>query len=70
MDSSIRSLVEEGMQDGSIDPCNPKLVSFAVAGAINWVGTWYKPGGDLRPEDIAKEFTQILTGGLGKAAGK
>ncbi len=64
MDSAIRNLVVEGIADGSIAPCNPKLVSFAVAGAINWVGTWYKPGGDLKAADIAKEFTQILTGGL------
>jgi len=31
------------------------------------VGTWYKPGGDLRPDDIAQEFTQILTGGVEKS---
>ena len=64
MDLSLRRFVEEGMRDGSIAPCNPKLVSFAVSGAINWVGTWYKPEGDLQPEEISQEFTRILTGGL------
>lgn len=64
LDSYLRSLVKQGMEDGSIAPCNPKLVSFAIAGAINWVGTWYKPGGGLSPDEIASEFTQILTGGL------
>ena len=65
MDLTLRGYVEEGIADGSIGPCNPKLVSFAIAGAINWIGTWYRPDGDLRPEEIAAEFARILTGGLG-----
>ena len=64
MDIALRGLVKEGTRDGSIAPCNPKLVSFAIAGAINWIGTWYEPGGDLPPDEIAREFTQLLTGGL------
>ena len=65
VDASIRELVTAGMVDGSITECSPKLVSFAIAGAINWAGTWYKPGGELQPKQIAVEFTRILTGGLG-----
>lgn len=64
VDASIRRLVTAGMVDGSIAECNPKLVSFAIAGAINWAGTWYEPGGELAAEEIAEEFMQILTGGL------
>ena len=65
MDLSLRGFVEAGIEDGSVSTCNPKLVSFAISGAINWVGTWYKPEGDLQPEEISREFTRILTGGLG-----
>ena len=68
MDVSIRHIVNEGIADGSLAPCNPMLVSFAVAGAINWIGTWYKPAGRLQPEEIAAAYTQILTGGLLPAA--
>jgi AcrR family transcriptional regulator len=64
IDISIRELVEAGIKDKSIAPCNPKLVSFAIAGAINWAGTWYKPTGELSPDEIAQAFTQILTGRL------
>ncbi len=70
MDIALRSLVKMGIEDGSIAPCNPKLASFAIAGAINWIGTWYKPGGDLMPDEIALEFSQILTGGLVPASGR
>ena len=64
IDASFRRLVAEGIGDGSIAKCDPKLVSFAIAGAINWAGTWYKPSGELSPEQIAQAFTEILTGGL------
>jgi AcrR family transcriptional regulator len=65
LDSTLRGYVEEGIADGSIRPCNPKLVSFAIAGAINWIGTWYHPDGHLTPHEIATEYARILTGGLG-----
>ncbi len=64
LDVSLRALVDDAIADGSLAPCHPMLVSFAVAGAINWIGTWYKPAGQLGPEEIAVQYTQILTGGL------
>ena len=70
IDASFRALVTEGMADGSMAICNPKLVSFAIAGAINWAGIWYKPSGELSPEQIAEAFVEILTGGLRPAANR
>ncbi len=70
IDASFRALVAEGMADGSMAICNPKLVSFAIAGAINWAGIWYKPSGELSPEQIAEAFMEILTGGLRSAANR
>ncbi len=67
IDSSIRNLVEIGIRDGSIRASSPKMISFAIAGAINWAGTWYKPSGEMSPDEIAHAFTDILTGGLASA---
>ncbi len=64
IDMAIRSYVEEGIGDGSIEPCNVKLASFALAGAVNWIGTWYRPEGELKAEDIATQFADLLTQGL------
>ncbi len=68
VDTSIRTLIGAGIEDGSIYPCDPKLASFAISGAINWAGTWYKPAGELSPDDIAHAFTLLLTRGLESAA--
>jgi len=70
IDRSIRNYVEEGIADGSISPCNSKLASFAMAGAINWIGAWYRPDGSLGAEEIASEFAHLLTRGLAKSAAR
>ena len=64
IDMTIRSYVEEGIRDGSIAACNVKIASFALAGAVNWIGTWYRPEGELKAEDIATQFAELLTQGL------
>jgi AcrR family transcriptional regulator len=64
IDASIRGYIEEGIADKSITPCDAKLASFAMSGAINWIGTWYKPSGPLSGMEIAGHFTQLLTEGL------
>jgi len=64
MDASIRKYIEEGLADGSISPCNPKIAAFAIAGAVNWIGTWFKPEGEISPVEIAREFARLLTDGL------
>ncbi len=64
IDHRLRSFVEEGIGDTSIAPCNPKLVAFAISGALNWIGNWYVPEGPLKPQAIANDFAAILTEGL------
>jgi hypothetical protein len=64
IDASIRSYIEEGIADKSIAPCDAKLASFAMSGAINWIGTWYKPAGPLSGLEIASHFSYLLTEGL------
>src|ERR1700736_699381 len=64
IDASIRGYIEEGITDKSIAPCDAKLASFAMSGAINWIGTWYKPSGPLSGVEIADHFTNLLMEGL------
>ncbi|HET9086788.1 MAG TPA: TetR/AcrR family transcriptional regulator [Acidobacteriaceae bacterium] len=64
IDAALRSYIEQGMQDGSIVACDAKLAGFAIAGAVNWIGTWYQPGGPLTAEAIGAQFASLLTDGL------
>jgi AcrR family transcriptional regulator len=64
IDRRLRSLIQEGIDDGSIAPADPKLAAFAIAGALNWICIWYRPGGSLSAEEIAETYARILTEGL------
>lgn len=66
IDRRLRSFIQEGIEDGSIQPCEPKLAAFSIAGALNWICMWYEPAGALSPEEIAKQFAWTLTQGLAR----
>jgi AcrR family transcriptional regulator len=65
-DHAFRKQIERGVEDGSIEPCDARLAAFAVAGALNGIADWYRPGGRLTAEEIAEEFAVRLTEGLAK----
>jgi AcrR family transcriptional regulator len=64
IDSEFRLLIEQGVAEGSLAPCDPKMAAFMVAGALSWVGRWYKPDGDLSPQQIADQGIALLLRGL------
>jgi AcrR family transcriptional regulator len=70
IDRTFRSYIAEGVADGSIKPCDPKLSAFAIAGSLNWIGHWYQRGGAWSAEAIASEFAVRLTEGLAKRQAK
>ena len=64
IDRRLRTFIQEGIHDGSITPCDPKIAAFSIAGALNWICVWYEPEGPLSAEEIAKQFARTLTQGL------
>jgi hypothetical protein len=67
IDHRLRGFIQEGIGDGSIAPCDPKLAAFVIGGAINWTCMWYKPGGPQSAEQIAESFVTTFTSGLSGA---
>jgi AcrR family transcriptional regulator len=64
IDHSIRRLIREGIQDGSIHPCDPKMTAFALAGALNWIAHWYREDQSMSGVQIAAAFVAIFEAGL------
>lgn len=42
---------------------SPRAATFALLGMINWIYQWYKPEGELREEDLARQYTEIFFAG-------
>jgi AcrR family transcriptional regulator len=64
IDQGIRRLIREGVQDGSIHPCDPKMTAFALAGALNWIAHWYRENQSMTGTEIAEAFVTIFENGL------
>jgi AcrR family transcriptional regulator len=70
IDRRLRSFIQEGIQDGSITTCDPKIAAFSIAGALNWICKWYEPQGPLSAQEIASQFARTLTQGLVNRTGR
>jgi AcrR family transcriptional regulator len=64
IDQGIRRLIREGIADGSIGPCDPKMTSFALAGALNWIAHWYRGDQSLSADQVAERFVSLFEDGL------
>jgi AcrR family transcriptional regulator len=59
----FESLLEQGIADGSIRPCNVRMTGNAIMGALNWVPKWFRGDAAVAAE-VVNEFPQILSAGL------
>ena len=41
----------------------PRAGAFALLGMINWIYQWYRPGGPLQEEDLARQYAEIFFAG-------
>ena len=49
----LRDLSMPGIAGGLKAPCYPKIAAFTLAGALDWIGRCYRPGGVLTPNGLA-----------------
>lgn len=64
LDLRLRDLIEEGIQDRSIRPCKPQLISAAIFGALNWLPFWNRNSHPVSNADLRKEFGDYFLQGL------
>jgi AcrR family transcriptional regulator len=61
---SVRRLLEDGMKSGRFAPGDPKLLAFALFGAVNWIPRWFTPEGPATSQQIADLFADFFLRGL------
>ncbi len=60
---NFEAIIEAGIADGSIAPCDVRMTGNAIMGSINWIPKWYHGDPDMGRKLVA-EFPRILTKGL------
>ncbi len=60
----LRRLVDDAIHSGTSCPCDTRVVTFAILGAISWIPKWYSPHGPQTPGEIATLISDYLVGEL------
>lgn len=63
-DRGLRAIIQQGMDQGRFAPGDPKMIAFAVMGAVNWITKWFDPAGPMTSDEIGRAFADYLVGGL------
>lgn len=63
-DALWRTLVRQGVEAGVFRRVDETIVTFALLGIQNWMITWYRPDGRLKPREIADRFADLMLNGL------
>ena len=63
-DRGLREIVQQGIDSALFRPGDPKMIGFAIMGAVNWITKWFDPAGPMTSEQIGQRFADYLVGGL------
>jgi TetR/AcrR family transcriptional regulator len=66
-DQGLREIIQRGIDEGVFRPGDPKMIAFAIMGAVNWISKWFDPSGPLTSEQIGQSFADYLVDGLRKS---
>jgi len=61
--AGFEEILERGIADGSVAPCDVRMTGNAIMGSINWIPKWFHGKAGMAAE-IRKELPQILMRGL------
>ena len=59
----IEEIIGEGIKDGSIAKCDPRMMAFTFFAACNGVPRWYRPNKSFAPSEIAERVLSVLIEG-------
>ena len=65
-DRGMRSIIQDGIDQGVFTAGDPKMIEFAIMGAVNWIAKWFDPSGPMTSDKIGEAFADYLVGGLSR----
>jgi AcrR family transcriptional regulator len=60
----LRRIIAEGVAHGDFRGVDPAATGRAVLSMLNWMARWFRPGGPRTAPEVAREYADLLFGGL------
>jgi AcrR family transcriptional regulator len=60
----VRSLIEQGMDQGMFRRADPKVASLALLGSVNWTVKWFRPEGGKSAREIGRQIAEMMVRSL------
>lgn len=62
----FRNVFQQGVENYVFAELDEKFASLAILSALNWTYTWYRPQGELTPEEIGQKLADLLLNGFNR----
>ena len=63
-ENHFRQIIKEGNSSGEFSVTDEKMATLMLLSSLNFVHTWYKPEGNLTPEQISETLSNMLLNGI------
>ncbi len=63
-EANLREILRRGMAQGGFRPVDVALAGRAVLSMLNWMIRWFRPGGPMRAEEVARGYFDLILRGL------
>jgi AcrR family transcriptional regulator len=64
LEQTLEGILRQGIEDGSMAPCDTRMSAFTIFGALHWLCFWYREDGPLTRAEIAQRMSALFTRGL------
>jgi TetR/AcrR family transcriptional regulator, cholesterol catabolism regulator len=63
-DDAVIKIIQNGLDDGSFNPGDARLMAVAIIGMCNWSHRWFDPSRGIEGAKIATAFSDLVLNGM------
>ena len=58
----LADLIGDAQGEGA--KADKRVAAYALFGMMNWIYTWYDPKGEIEPDQLAEQFSEVFLHGI------
>jgi AcrR family transcriptional regulator len=65
-EDGFKTILRQGEDENIFESVDRKFAVLTILSALNWIVEWYKPDGDMTPDQISEHLSDFILKGLKK----